>query len=107
MIKAGRRFGIHTHIRPSVRPSVSPSVRSSVRSSGGFLRIGSLLFSDFLHEDRKLPNLKSDGARFLKKNLICPFWAIMADFWPENRVICNFLKIYSLKFSDILHEGRQ
>ena len=87
--------------------AVRSFVRSSVRLSGAFLRIGSLFFSDFLHDDRKLSNLKSDGARFLIKIFFGPFWPIMADFWPKNRVFCDFLKICSLKFSDFLHEGRK
>ena len=48
-----------------------------------FLEIGSLEFSDFLHDDVTSSNLKSDEARFFEKNLIRPFWAKMADFWPK------------------------
>ena len=46
---------------------VSQSVSLSVCLSLAFLRIGSLFFSDFLHEVRGTYVQKSDGARFLKK----------------------------------------
>ena len=39
-------------VRSSVRSSVRPFVRSSVRLLPLFLRNGSLVFSDFLHEFR-------------------------------------------------------
>ena len=54
-----------------------------VCSHRAFLKIGSLEFSDFLHDDVTSSNLKSDEARFFEKNLIRLFLAIMADFWPK------------------------
>ena len=53
------------------------SVSLSVCPSGTFLRIGSLLFSDFLHEVRGPQRVKSDGARFFGKNLV---WLIFRLF---------------------------
>ena len=58
-------------VRPSVRLSVCPSVRPS----GRFHSNGSLEFSDFWYQGSFLLLLKTDGARFSKKNF---FWPKMA-----------------------------
>ena len=52
----------------SVCPSVCLSVRSSIRPSLDFLKIGSLVFSDILHDDSSI-YIVTYKARFLKKQL--------------------------------------
>ena len=51
-------------------PSVCLCFRWSVRTSQNFLKIGSLVFSDIVHDDNWPWYLVTDEARFLKKN----FW---------------------------------
>ena len=50
--------------------SVCPSVYSSVRPLLSFLKIGSLVFSDIIHDDSWPWYLLTDRARFLKKILV-------------------------------------
>ena len=50
--------------------------------------------------------LKSDGARFLKKNPLDPFWGKKGPKWPQNEVFGTLMKIESLDFSDFWHEVR-
>ena len=50
-------------------------VRSCVGAWRTFLGIGSLFFSNFLHEVRGSYMLKSDEARFFGNNPISEFWA--------------------------------
>ena len=73
--------------------SVSPLVSLLV----SFLRIGSLDFSDFLHEVRGPQMQKSDGALFLKKKSLVPFFG---QKMPKNEVFRTLRKIESLNFSD-------
>ena len=50
------------------------SVRPTVRPTLIFLEIGSLAFSDNLHDVDWLWHLVTDQARFLKKTLAAPIW---------------------------------
>ena len=61
--------------------NLTVDVSLSVRPSGVFLGIGSLVFSDFLHELRGPQTLKSDGARFLKKKSFGPFLGQKGPKW--------------------------
>ena len=51
----------------SLLPSVRLSARLSVRPSLSFLKIGSLVLSDIVHDDILPLYLVTDEARFLKK----------------------------------------
>ena len=91
-------------ICPSLHPSVSPSVRLSVHPSLSFLKIGSLVFSDIVHEGNWPWYLVTDTIRFLGKNeMAARIWAKWAKFWPETRFFCYFLKFCSLVFLEVAY----
>ena len=50
--------------------------------------------------------LKTDGARFLKKNPLCSFLGKKGLKWAQNEVFRTLKKIESLDFSDFWHEVR-
>ena len=58
----------------------------SVRPSLNFLKIGSLVFSDILHDDSWPWYIVADKARFLKKNKESAawIWARWAKIRPET-----------------------
>ena len=62
-------FGRLTLVGHHSRPSVRPSVRQ------GFLKIGSLVSSDFVHDNSWPWYLVPNEARFLKKKLAVRIWA--------------------------------
>ena len=68
---------------------------SFVRPLRFFIRIGSLAFSDFLYEVRKLQMVKSDEARFFGKNL---FYPNLGKKGPKARLFWNFFLILSSIF---------
>ena len=72
--------------------SVCPSVTV-------FLRIGSIFFSDFLHEVMGPLQLKSDRARFFGKILIFSKMRERGLKMPKNRVFGLLRKIESLVFA--------
>ena len=111
----GRALSIQ--LCPFVRLSLWPSV-ALYRL---FLRIYSLLFSDFLREVRIQKTTKSHGALFSRKILVSPkcccfafkrkipFIPKMGEislFWAQNELFRTFLKIYSLKLFEIIPHGR-
>ena len=77
------------------------SVCLSCRQSQSFLKIGSLFFSDIVHDDNWLRYLVTDGARFLKKKVLAAW--IHAKWFkirPETRVFVIFsslVHLFSLK----------
>ena len=71
------------------------SVCLSCRQSQSFLKIGSLFFSDVIHDDSWLRYLVTDGARFLKKKK--KFWR--PEFMPNGSKSC--LKLGFLSFSQV------
>ena len=79
-----------------------PSVCLSVRLSLSFLRIGSLVFSDIVHNDNWSWYLVTDGARFLKKKkkkIGDPNLGQMGRDRAQNKFFfCHFLKFGSSVF---------
>ena len=69
-----------------------------------FLKICSLLFSDFLHEVKVQYTLENDGTLFLREILTSPKMGQKGHFWAQNQHFLTFLKICSLLFSDFLQE---
>ena len=67
-------------------PSVSPSVCSSLR----FLKIGSLVFSDIVHDDSWSWYLVTHEVRLLKKKLAARIWATRTKIGPETRFFAIF-----------------
>ena len=80
-----------TLVRLSVCPSVLPSL--------SFLKIGSLVFSDIVHDDSWPWYLVA--ARFLKKKIGDPNLDQMGQNWAQNWVFWHFLKFGSLFFLEI------
>ena len=66
-----------TFFRLSIYPSVRPTL--------SFLKIGSLVLSDIVHDDSWPSYLVTDEARFLKKNLVAQIWAKWAKIRPKPR----------------------
>ena len=86
-----------TLIRLSIRPF---SVCLSVCPSLSFLKIGSLVFSDIVHDDSSPWYLVTDRARFLKKN----WWPKFGPkSGPKVGVFLQFLKFGSLVFLEIAY----
>ena len=81
--------------------SVCPSVYSSVRPLLSFLKIGSLVFSDIIHDDSWPWYLLTDRARFLKKNFGDPNeWARWDKIGSKNRffaIFSSLIHYFSLK----------
>ena len=81
--------------------SSRPSIRLSVRPSLSFLKIGSLVFSDIVHDDSWPWYLVTDGTRFLKKK------KLQSKFEPNGPKsgpklgFLYFLKFHSLFFLEI------
>ena len=78
----------------SLLPSVRLSARLSVRPSLSFLKIGSLVLSDIVHDDIWPLYLVTDEARFLKKKFFCdpnlgpgPKWDFSSFSWVWIRII--------------------
>ena len=80
----------------AVCPSVRPSFRPSARPSLSFLKIGSLVLSDIVHDDILPLYLVTDEARFLRKKIIffCdpnlgpgPKWDFSSFSWVWIRII--------------------
>ena len=78
----------------AVCPSVRPSFRPSARPSLSFLKIGSLVLSDIVHDDIWPLYLVTDEARFLKKKFFCdpnlgpgPKWDFSSFSWVWIRII--------------------
>ena len=77
----------------AVCPSVRPSFRPSVRPSLSFLKIGSLVLSDIVHDDIwPLYYLVTDEARFLKKKI---FFATQIWAQAQNEIFRHFLEFGS------------
>ena len=87
------------HSHPSVRLSVSPSLRPSL----SFLKIGSLVFSDIVHDDSWPWYLVTDKARFLKNKNGGPNLDQMVQNRGRNYVFCHFLKFGWLVFLEFTH----
>ena len=79
----------------SVCPSVHPSL--------SFLKIGSLVLSDIVHDDSWPWYLVTNEARFLKKKLAARIWGEWGKMEPKIRVFCHFLKIGSFVFLEIVY----
>ena len=79
---------------------VRPFVRPSARLLPTFLGVGSLVFSNFLHNYAKWRFPKSDGSWFSKKKFSGQKWRKYAG----KPVFWHFLEILSLFFSDFLHK---
>ena len=83
-----------------VRLSICPfSVCLSVCPSLSFLKIGSLVFSDIVHDDSSPWYLVTDSQIFEKK-LVAQIWAKIR---PKSRVFLQFLKFGSLVFLEIAY----
>ena len=79
MLVGQRHMKLLTSICPSVCPSLS------------FLKIGSLAFSDIVHNDSWPGYLATDGPRFKKNNLEAWIWAKSAKIGPKT----SFFAIFS------------
>ena len=87
------------HCLPSVCPSDRPSL--------SFLKIGSLVFCDVVHDDSWPWYLVTDKARFLEKKIFgSPNLGQMAQHRTQNEVFCYFLKFVSLVFLEIAYNDR-
>ena len=107
LLKQTYLFFVHISALVGERPMKSLlSVCRSVRLSLSFLKIGSLVFSDIVHDGSWTWHLVNDRARFLKKS----FW--QPEFepkWPKSGpnlgFFCHFLKFGFLVFYEISYNG--
>ena len=90
----GRSTLVGYYVRLFVRLSVCPSVRASL----SFLKIGSLVFSDIVHDDSWSWHLVTDGAWFLKKKK-----KKLTAKGPKSGPKLGFLKFGSLLFLEITY----
>ena len=90
---------------PLIGPTLLPespinsalSVRLSVRMERSFLRVGSLLFSEFLHEIRVQETLKSDETLFWEKLLFAQN-GIDGTFLGPKWTLLKFSLNFSLRW---------
>ena len=66
------------------------SACQSVHLSLNFFKIGSLIFSDVVHDNSWPWYLVTDEARFLKKNVVAGIWAKGAKIGPKTRFFTIF-----------------
>ena len=81
-------------------------VRLSICPSVSFLKIGSLVFSDIVHDDSWPWYLVIDGALDFwkkKKKWRLKFRQKWAKIGPETSFFCHFLKLRSLDFLEIAY----
>ena len=92
-------FGRSTLVGYYVRLSVCPSVRASL----SFLKIGSLVFSDIVHDDSWPWHLVTDGAWFLKKKKKKKKnWQQRDQNQAQNYVFSSLVHYFSLKWHTMI-----
>ena len=74
------------------------SVSPSVRPSPGFLKIGSLVFSDIVYDDSWAWYLVTEEARFFRKKFRHPMLDPMGLNQAQNEFFWHFLELDSLVF---------
>ena len=84
-----------TLVRLSIRPSVHVSL--------GFLKIGSLVFSDIVHYDSLPWDPVTDAATFLIKIYGGSNLGQVGKRWAWNFSFCDFLKFGSLVFHEMTY----
>ena len=82
--------------------SVCLYVFPSVRLSLNILMIGSLVFSDIVHDDSWQWRLVTDGARFLKKKLAAQIWAKWTKIRPKTAISFIIFREFSMFYQFFL-----
>ena len=79
------------------------SIRPSVHLSLGFLKIGSLVFSDIVHDDSWPWDPVTDAATFLIKIMAARIWAKWVKGGPETFFLLLFSQVWfiSIPWNDI------
>ena len=88
-----RRLSVCSFVRPLVLPSLT------------FLKIGSLAFSDIVHDDSWW-HLVTEKTRFKKKKIWWPKFGPSETKSDRKLVFGHFLKFTSLVFPEIAHNNR-
>ena len=87
-----------THVCLTILLSVCLSIRLSL----SFLRIGSLVFADIVHDDSWPWYLVTDEARFLKK-MAAQIWAKWTKIGPETRFFDSLVSL-EIAYNDSLEQ---